>query len=219
MSKARVVTYAGRTATVTWDQDLCIHAAECGRANGELFRTGRDPWCDPDEASDDEVRDVIARCPSGALAARFHDAPDEHAGDVVANTITVAYNGPLFASGNLAIQDAPERAPALSERAALCRCGKSSNKPYCDNSHLEADWQDYGAVGVAGDESVEPGGTLNIEIAKDGPLRISGNLTLIAGSGREAWRGTRTALCRCGLSANRPFCDGSHRKAGWSDDA
>lgn len=47
---------------------------------------------------------------------------------------------------------------------------------------------------------------------------LSGNVTLIAASGREAWQGARAALCRCGHSANKPFCDGAHKAAGFKAD-
>ena len=49
----------------------------------------------------------------------------------------------------------------------------------------------------------------------DGPLLMQGNLTIRAGSGRVAWEGTKAALCRCGASKNKPFCDGSHKEAGF----
>ena len=61
----------------------------------------------------------------------------------------------------------------------------------------------------------ESGGKLSISAMPDGPLIISGNVTIIAGSGRRAWQGTSVALCRCGASANKPFCDGSHTAAGF----
>jgi len=217
MSKQRVVTWQSETATVTWDEDLCIHVGECTRAKGTLFESGRKPWCELDGVDDAHVREVVARCPSGALAASFSD-PSATASPSAENTVTVADGGPLYVDGALAIEGAPERAPALGHRAALCRCGLSSNKPYCDNSHLKSDFRDHGAVGDAGAPLEVTGGILTIEVKKDGPLRVSGNLTIRAGSGRAAWQGTGTALCRCGLSANKPFCDGSHRKAGWSDE-
>lgn len=217
MAKQRVITFQSDTATVTWDQDLCIHITECSRAKNDLFVTGRDPWCDANGVDDDVVRDVISRCPSGALAVTFTDAAEETAPPE--NTVTVAYNGPLYVHGDLDIEGAPARAPALDKRAALCRCGRSKNKPYCDNSHLDSNFKDYGAVGDAGKPLEEVGGKLTIEFKKDGPIRITGNLTINAASGRQAWQGTGTALCRCGMSGNKPFCDGSHRKNGWSDEA
>ena len=63
MAKQKVFEYPGKEATVKWHGALCIHIGECGRAKGELFVGGRKPWCQPDEASVDDVKDVIARCP------------------------------------------------------------------------------------------------------------------------------------------------------------
>jgi len=51
---------------------------------------------------------------------------------------------------------------------------------------------------------------------QDGPLKITGNMKIMASSGRVAWQGDETALCRCGASEKKPFCDGSHRKIGFS---
>ena len=47
MSSAPIFRYPGKDADVTWDQRLCIHIGECGRAQGDLFVTGRKPWCRP----------------------------------------------------------------------------------------------------------------------------------------------------------------------------
>lgn len=217
MSKEETIEYSGKQATVSWNGELCIHVGECGRAKGDLFIGGRKPWCDPNLASSDEVSDVILRCPTGALSVEFSDgsrvekAPDE-------NTVQVAYNGPLFVRGDLDIEGAPEDVPGLKFRAALCRCGQSKNKPYCDNSHEDASFKDYGAVGETGGDSSESGGKLGIKLAKDGPLLMRGNLTMVASSGREAWHGKQVALCRCGASNNKPFCDGQHKKVGFKSE-
>ena len=62
------------------------------------------------------------------------------------------------------------------------------------------------------------GGTLTITPTKDGPFEVKGALTIVAASGRPAWRGTETWLCRCGQSKNKPFCDGAHRDAGFTSE-
>ena len=59
---------------------------------------------------------------------------------------------------------------------------------------------------------------MSVQPVKDGPLIFNGNFAILSSSGREAWRGTRAALCRCGESANKPFCDGSHKAAGFTSD-
>ena len=126
------------------------------------------------------------------------------------NTITVSNQGPLYVRGDLEIDGSSE------ERAALCRCGESTNKPFCDNSHEKLEsFTDRGAVGKKGEPLKEKGGKLIINRAENGPLLIDGNLTILAGNGREAWQGTKTALCRCGSSENLPFCDGAHKRIGF----
>jgi CDGSH-type Zn-finger protein len=196
---------------------LCIHIGECGRAKGELFVGGRQPWCQPDVAGDDEVRDVIMRCPSGALSYTFADGAAAETASAE-NTVSVAYDGPLFVRGALEIEGAPSDAPGLSFRAALCRCGQSKNKPFCDDSHARAGFKDSGAVGETGTTGAESGGPLTIRPFKNGPLLLKGNVTILSSSGRRAWRGKQVALCRCGSSGNKPFCDGSHKRIGFMSE-
>ena len=217
MAKKPVFEYPGKKAIVSWNGRLCIHVAECGRAKGELFVGGRDPWCQPDLTSNEEVADVVNRCPTGALTVDFADGSGEEQPASV-NTVNVAYNGPLFARGSLVIEDAPTDAPGLAFRTALCRCGKSRNKPFCDNSHEKEGFTDYGAVGETGTDETGAGGELTIKPIKDGPLMLNGNVTIRNSSGRDAWHGDRVALCRCGESANKPFCDGTHKQSGFKSD-
>jgi len=217
MSKRPITKYAGKRAEVSWHDSLCIHIGECGRAKGELFVGGRQPWCQPDLASDDEVKDVVMRCPTGALSVEFDDGSIPEAASPE-NTINVAYNGPLFVRGQLEIDGSPPDAPGLNFRAALCRCGQSKNKPFCDNSHEAAGFKDFGAVGELGDHDAGSGGPLAITAAKDGPLLIKGNVMIVSGSGRSSWRGTQVALCRCGASKNKPFCDGGHKTVGFRSE-
>ena len=47
------------------------------------------------------------------------------------------------------------------------------------------------------------------------PVLVKGNLTMLSGAGREAWKGTMLALCRCGASKAKPFCDGTHSEIGF----
>ncbi|MBT8130198.1 MAG: CDGSH iron-sulfur domain-containing protein [Gammaproteobacteria bacterium] len=214
MGKEKTTTYQGKNIDVQWDRRLCIHIGECGYSAGDLFVGGRDPWCRPDLADDEEVRDVIRRCPSGALT--YNDkVQDEHEQPAACNTVQVVYNGPLYIQGDLHIENAPDDMPGVRYRAALCRCGQSANKPFCDNSHLKAGFEDYAAVGEQGDGIDEEGGKMTIKSVANGPLLLSGNFAIIAGSGRVAWRGKQAALCRCGHSKNKPFCDGSHNDAGF----
>ncbi len=213
MGEKKICDYPGSAIDVQWDERLCIHIGECGHSAGELFVAGRDPWCVPDKTSTAEVREIVERCPSGALS--YVDKAGEPEAASPENRAMVVNNGPYYLQGDLAIDGAPEDMPGVGRRAALCRCGQSKNKPFCDNSHLAAKFEDPGAVGERGPGVEAPGGTLRIKPLADGPLLVNGNLTILAGTGRPAWQGAQAALCRCGASKNKPFCDGSHKDAGF----
>jgi len=213
-NEKKIYKYEGEKVDVFWDQRLCIHIGECGRAQGELFVGGRDPWCRPDVTSVDEVVEIVDRCPSGALTYLRKDGGAEPQ-PAPTNAVTVTRNGPLNVSGDLHIEGAPSDMEGVRFRAALCRCGASKNKPFCDNSHEDTGFLDSGAVGMKGDGLREEGGPLEIRPAPNGPLLLAGNLTIRASSGRAAWQGSTTALCRCGGSKNKPFCDGSHKALGF----
>lgn len=214
MSEKKKYSFPGSDIDVEWDGRLCIHIAECGKAKGELFVGGRQPWCKPDLVAVNEVVDVVKRCPTGALTyAAKNSALNEDTEEN--NTVNVSYNGPYFIRGDLEIDNAPSDMSGISFRVALCRCGGSKNKPFCDNSHEEINFQDYGAVGDTGDGLDATGGKLGIKPLEDGPLLLSGNISMANGSGRVAWTGTQLALCRCGASENKPFCDGTHKAIGF----
>lgn len=213
----KVQRYAGKNVDVLWDERLCIHIGECGRAQGELFVGGRKPWCQPDLVQVGEVKDVVDRCPSGAIS---YTTKDESAMESAApgNTVTVVYNGPLYVRGDLDVDGAQPDMPGVRFRAALCRCGQSQNKPFCDNAHEDANFRDYGAVGESGPGEEGVDRKLTIKRAPNGPLLLSGDFSIVAASGRKAWTGTKVALCRCGSSKNKPFCDGAHKAANFKAD-
>jgi uncharacterized Fe-S cluster protein YjdI len=55
-----------------------------------------------------------------------------------------------------------------------------------------------------------------VEVASNGPLLVYGNVSVKDSAGNETHRTNKvTAFCRCGHSANKPYCDGSHIKAGF----
>lgn len=54
-----------------------------------------------------------------------------------------------------------------------------------------------------------------VEATPNGPLMVYGNIRVKASNGEETTKHKVTAFCRCGASANKPYCDGSHRKIGF----
>ena len=210
----RVPVYEGKNITVYYEDSLCMSASECNRAEGGLFMSGRNPWCDPDCMDAERAAEIVRRCPSGALTYKRKDGgPDEMKEG--RNTAVVSNNGPLYLRGGLKIDGARPGQEGTKCRAALCRCGRSGLKPFCDDGHEEPLFDDSGAVGKKGPGIPAEGGVLEVKLVPDGNLEVKGNLTIIAGNGREAWKGTEAELCRCGYSADKPFCDYSHVEKGF----
>ncbi len=129
-------------------------------------------------------------------------------------TIELCENGPVLIKA-----EATLNGETIAAGAALCRCGKSSNKPYCDGTHSTIGFQDNGGVttnGVSG--TAEGDAALKIKTAPNGPILCSGPLTLRSADGATEMTGSRVALCRCGQSANKPYCDGTHSTVGFEAD-
>lgn len=216
MSK-KVHLYTGKDADVTWDGRLCIHVGECGRAANELFVGGRDPWCEPDTTDAEEALAVVRRCPTGAIAIQRKDDGETETAEAE-NQVFVANRGPYYLRGDLEIEGAADDMEGVKFRAALCRCGQSKNKPFCDNTHEETGFADRGAIGTTGPGLEASGGKLEVKPLKNGPLKVTGNLVMISAGGVRTWSGTKAFLCRCGESKTRPFCDGTHNKVGFEAD-
>lgn len=126
--------YKTSDITVYYNARLCIHAAECVRGLPQVFDTSKKPWIEPSNSSPDAIAEVIHRCPSGALRyERLEGGSSEPIPNEV--TGTFAENGPLYLRGNLLLEDTEGKAIFEGSRVALCRCGASSNKPFCDRSH------------------------------------------------------------------------------------
>lgn len=210
MSSKKVLRFEGKEADVVWDGNLCIHAEECWRSDSELFELKRDPFGKPDAVSMEEIDRVSKRCPSGAIAWRDKNGQLKEEPEAE-NTVTVVPDGPLYVRGELTIEGVEEQEGNVHRRVALCRCGQSKNKPFCDNSHAKVGWDDTGAVGREGPGFEQPGGPLSISPRKNGPLLFRGNVAIRAASGCVRWEGQKVSLCRCGLSQRKPFCDGSHK--------
>ncbi|MUK00865.1 CDGSH iron-sulfur domain-containing protein [Vibrio cholerae] len=60
---------------------------------------------------------------------------------------------------------------------------------------------------------------VSVVACTDGPLLIRGDFELLGSDGQELPRTRRTvALCRCGASAIKPYCDGSHKLTGFRSE-
>jgi CDGSH-type Zn-finger protein len=59
--------------------------------------------------------------------------------------------------------------------------------------------------------------SVKVTVFNNGPLRVEGDMTIVDATGKEFGLGGRSTigLCRCGLSSNKPFCDGTHSRQGF----
>ena len=202
--------------------------------------------------------------------------------------ITILENGPYLVRGGIPLTDAAGTRLQAKEPYALCRCGGSSSKPFCDGTHkrngfvgeeaadrgpIAARRIAYRASGIVvyddrsvcshaghcteglpavfrskADPWIDPGGatveeiveavrrcpsgalsyalgdsaepaeesrSLGITASKDGPYHVAGGVPLLSAGGAPYELRQRYALCRCGHSRNKPFCDGAHWKVGF----
>jgi uncharacterized Fe-S cluster protein YjdI/CDGSH-type Zn-finger protein len=126
--------YANDRIEVSWEPAFCIHAAECLRGLPAVFDNRRRPWIIVDNGSAADIAEVIQRCPTGALHFRRLDSGAQ---EPAQNETTVVErpNGPLFLRGKITIFSQDHSPVREDTRVALCRCGASANKPFCDGSH------------------------------------------------------------------------------------
>lgn len=211
MSEVKV--YKGQRVSVQFDATRCIHSAECVRGLPAVFDPKAQPWIRPDQAAADAVVAVVARCPTGALQAR--DEQGRVAESVPErNELRIVADGPHHLRGDIEVRDDGGTVLARETRLALCRCGASGHKPYCDGSHVGSGFEDEGACRSG--ETVPLGsGPLVLTLCKDGPVQCDGPVALFDAFGAPIATVQQTWLCRCGASKNKPYCDGSHQKVGF----
>ena len=133
--------YTNGEITVVWKPDLCIHSTLCWRGLGEVFKPKERPWITLDGATSAAIEAQVSQCPSGALSSYRNDAPDA-ATSTIETRIEAQPNGPLLVYGTVRIKHADGKEDVRSQTTALCRCGSSNNKPYCDGSHIRAEFRD-----------------------------------------------------------------------------
>lgn len=126
--------YGNDRIEVSWEPRFCIHYAACIQGSPRAFDPRRRPWVDVDAEAPERIAQIVADCPTGALHARWRSGvPAETPPDPA--TIVPLQDGPLILHGRVQILDRDGNVIREDTRVALCRCGHSRNKPFCDDSH------------------------------------------------------------------------------------
>lgn len=142
--------YSNGEVTVVWKPDTCIHSRICWTELRNVFDPVKRPWVNITGDSTEKIIEQVRKCPSGALSYflnRDMDATsEENAGTVTAEEATIVNikvipNGPILINTDCHITHSNGETEIKKGKTTLCRCGGSSNKPYCDGSHRENGFQ------------------------------------------------------------------------------
>ena len=123
----------------------------CFCSLGRFCHEGNGTWQDTEDSADINIKKraihSAGNCPSGRLVAwdvktgRALEPKLSPAISVVED-LPANCSGPLRIKGGIEIEGADGKKYEIRNRAALCRCGHSKNKPFCDGSHLDAGFND-----------------------------------------------------------------------------
>ncbi len=137
--------YSNGEVTVFWNPELCIHATTCYAELPEVFKPYKRPWVEMSGASTAKIIEVVKKCPTAALdyAMNSELKVDENMIDAKLPPveIKVKSHGPLIIKGNFTLIDTSGETLPKKERVALCRCGASREKPFCDGEHSFIDFE------------------------------------------------------------------------------
>ncbi len=134
--------YKGKSITIYDDRSVCSHDGACTDDLPHCYKQGQDPWIVPDAEEDIAKQiDIVRRCPSGAISYSLGDS-DEIVEEDKDPAVTVTRDGPLAVVGRVELKSAEGASYETRSRVALCRCGGSKNKPYCDGTHWHIGFKD-----------------------------------------------------------------------------
>ncbi len=136
MQKDITKKYVKEDLTILWRPKKCIHAAVCVKMLPEVYNPQERPWLKPENATVAQLKAQIEACPSGALGWEMVGEKNQEQ-EVAGVQATVRENGPLLVKGQLEVTGIDGQKEMKSGMTAICRCGASQNKPYCDGAHAK----------------------------------------------------------------------------------
>jgi len=188
--------YPGREITVYFNRSICSGAANCVQGLPSVFKSGDGShWIYPDNGTVEEIVDRVHACPSGALAYSLGE--EVIVGEATEEKITIVKDGPYNVEA-VVLTDNPNSTNCSHSKYALCRCGFSRNKPFCDYAHAENSWKE-------GDGAPATAEAAPAQAPGDGPVIADNKPAMV-----NLTKGEEKYFCTCGRSAGQPFCDGSH---------
>ena len=139
--------YTNGEVTVLWKPDTCIHSRICWTELREVFDPQKRPWVNMHGSTTERIIEQVRKCPSGALSY-FLNKEIEAANDssIISEeakiiNIQITPNGPILINTDCHIKHSNGEEETKQGLTALCRCGASANKPYCDGSHRKIEFK------------------------------------------------------------------------------
>ena len=121
-----------------WQPHLCVHATTCFSELPKVFIPYERPWINMSGATTDEIINTVDRCPTDALTYFWNKEKEEEAkNEEKAAEISIIKNGPIIIKGSFKIKDIDGKEITCKKSVAICRCGLTKNKPYCDGAHKD----------------------------------------------------------------------------------
>ncbi|MEM8893597.1 MAG: (4Fe-4S)-binding protein [Bacteroidota bacterium] len=133
--------YTNGEVTVVWQAEKCIHSEKCWRGLPGVFDPKARPWVNVANASTEEIVTQVSKCPSGALSTYMNADGDNDGAIQSEQIVEITKDGPLMVYGNITVKHPDGNRATQHNVTAFCRCGASSNKPYCDGSHKKVDFK------------------------------------------------------------------------------
>ncbi len=140
MSSELKKEYTNGEVTIVWKPSKCIHAGECVKTLPQVYNPKEKPWIKVENATTEELKAQVSKCPSGALSYYMNDGENQEA-ETMETKVEVLENGPLLVYGTLKVTDKDGHTETKNKTTAFCRCGASANKPYCDGAHIKVDFK------------------------------------------------------------------------------
>ena len=131
--------YTNGEITVVWKPHLCDHSALCMMGSPKVFDASRRPWINMKAESSQDIIKTVDTCPTKALTYRYNQIMAEKASIEATHKpaeIKILHNGPMLVTGNIELMDSSGQIIPTEGTYALCRCGASKKKPFCDGQHL-----------------------------------------------------------------------------------
>lgn len=133
MNKKEIIkNYTSDDVTVVWNSGLCFHSAICVNSLQEVFNPNKRPWIDLGKADKDKIIETVKMCPSGAISIKQKTTEEL---EIPTCSAEFMENGPIIISGDISMKIDGKITTIDDGKVALCRCGASDKKPYCDGAH------------------------------------------------------------------------------------